>query len=123
MASTATDLPSNIPRQPDRPGVPVHTISTNYVDAVAKKSSVSSPTSPIIPISDGRKNSVGDALTSPTEAWRPDYRRKQNFKQEDLKRELQMGGILKGAERKAEVGDGTGGLGFSEVKSGEEERI
>lgn len=41
MATTANNLPSNVPREPDRPGVPVRTSSTNYVDAVGQRSDLS----------------------------------------------------------------------------------
>ena len=37
---------------------------------------------------------MGEILTSPTESWKPDFKRKQSYKQEDLKREMQMAGVI-----------------------------
>jgi len=117
MATAAPNLPSNAPRGPDRPGVPIRTSSTNYVTAQRKASLASStdginepPSSPTstVRIPDGRKNSVGEILSSPAEDWKPDFKRKQSYKQEDLKREMQMAGIVTDAGEARKDGDGQG---------------
>jgi len=108
--SEKPSLPSNTPRGPDRPGVPLRGISQNYINAQAQ-SAVTSPTSPTVKIPDGRRTSTGEAITSPTETWRPNYERKQSWNQEDLKRQLMMSGIEKVA------GTEVRGTGFTEAKS------
>lgn len=104
--SQKPDLPSNTPRGPDRPGVPIRGTSHNYVNAQLE--SQNSPTSPTVVIPDGRRNSRGQAIQSPTETWKPNFGRKQSWNQEDLKRELMMSGIDKPKESTA------AGLGFTE---------
>ncbi|KAH8585903.1 hypothetical protein B0O99DRAFT_99976 [Bisporella sp. PMI_857] len=95
MASTEkANLPSNAPRVPDRPGMTIRTSSSNYVTAQQAAEAAKSPSS-AVSIPDGRRNSVGEVLKSPTEAWRPDFKRKQSYNQEDLKRELQMSSVVK----------------------------
>jgi len=51
---------------------------------------------------------VGEILTSPTEDWKPDFKRKQSYKQEDLKREMQMAGVIVQTEEGAKDGSGEG---------------
>ncbi|KAL2061879.1 hypothetical protein VTL71DRAFT_7257 [Oculimacula yallundae] len=41
-----------------------------------------------VSIPDGRRNSQGDVLHSPTENWKPNFKRVQSFNREDLKREV-----------------------------------
>jgi len=52
---------------------------------------------------DGRRNSHGEVLPSPIESWRPDIKRKQSWKQEDLKRNF-----YEREMKDREVGQGTG---------------
>ena len=61
---------------------------------------------------------MGEVLASPTESWKPDFKRKQSYKQEDLKREMQMAGVIGQTEEGSK--DGTGeGRGGGVGKSGE----
>jgi len=133
--NTKPELPSSTPRGPDRPGVPLRGTSQNYINARAQADSKSTPTSPSVHIPDGRKTHTGEAVVSPTEAWKPDFRRKQSWNQEDLKREIMMTGIKpqenEGQKRKMSIIDtGLGrkeDMGFTELTSpverkGEEEK-
>ena len=54
---------------------------------------------------------MGEVLASPTESWKPDFKRRQSYKQEDFKREMQMSGVIVQAEEgsKDGTGDGRGG--------------
>jgi len=61
-----------------------------------------------VKIPDGRRNSKGDVVVSPTETWRPNIERKQSWCQEDLKRQ-----ILETQLEKTEEGKG-----FTEVEEG-----
>jgi len=84
---------------PDAPsttqaGIPFHPTSTNYADAKENANSAE-PTR----IPDGRRNSKGEILSSPTESWRPKMNRVQSWNQEDLKRkayQVEMGECDKG---------------------------
>ena len=58
-------------------------------------------------ISDGRRNSQGEVIPSPTESWKPNFARKQSWNQEDLKRKVYM------SELEAKKAKGQG-MGFTE---------
>jgi hypothetical protein len=61
-------------------------------------------------MADGRRNSQGEVLSSPIESWKPDLKRRQSFKQEDLKRTVYSAEMCDepGAERGfTEGGEGT----------------
>jgi len=64
-----------------------------------------------VKIPDGRKDSTGEPLASPTETWRPTFERKQSWNPQDLKRQMLAGELKK---------EGHGGQGFTEV--GEERK-
>jgi len=75
-------------------GIPFHPTSTNYADAQAHANAAEP-----IRIPDGRRNSQGEILASPTESWRPKMNRVQSWNQEDLKRkayQVEMGECEKG---------------------------
>jgi len=55
---------------------------------------------------DGRRNSSGEILPSPTENWKPTFNRVQSWNREDRKREIML-------EREIVDHEGRGG-GFSE---------
>lgn len=105
QSSTSTGSP-NAPST-TRAGIPFHPTSTNYIDA--QTNSNSSAPQPIR-IPDGRRNSQGEILPSPTESWKPKMNRVQSWNQEDLKRkayQVEMGECEKGQ-----------GTGFTEGGAG-----
>ncbi|KUJ17050.1 uncharacterized protein LY89DRAFT_70463 [Mollisia scopiformis] len=57
---------------------------------------------------DGRRNSFGEILPSPTESWKPTFNRVQSWNREDRKREIVL-------QREIAAHEGYGG-GFSEKK-------
>ncbi|PQE31905.1 hypothetical protein CJF32_00008849 [Rutstroemia sp. NJR-2017a WRK4] len=68
--------------------------------------SSSNPTNITIP--DGRRNSKGEELASPTQTWRPNPARTQSWDRQAYKRDMQWAGLNK--ENKGEFS------GFTEVK-------
>jgi len=102
MATQTAQQPSTSSGSPDAPsttraGIPFHPTSANYVDA--QNHSNSDATTQPIRIADGRRNSQGEILTSPTGSWRPKTNRVQSWNQEDLKRkayQVEMGECEKG---------------------------
>lgn len=80
------------------------------VDEKTSPNSTSAPT--FIGMPDGRRNSQGNALPSPIIDWRPDIKRKQSFKREDLKRDVY------GREMKVEEDECAQGTGFTEGGAG-----
>jgi len=102
MATQTAQQPSTTSGSPNAPsttlaGIPFHPTSTNYVDAQSAPTNTNA-TQPIR-IPDGRRNSLGEILSSPTESWKPKMNRVQSWNQEDLKRkayQVQMGECEKG---------------------------
>jgi len=109
MATQAAQQPAaGSPNAPSntKAGIPFHPISSNYIDAQAAAHAAIAP----IRIPDGRRNSQGEILPSPTESWRPKMNRVQSWNQEDLKRkayQVEMGECEKGQ-----------GMGFTEGGEG-----
>jgi len=68
-------------------------------------------------IPDGRRNSKGEELASPTQAWRPNPARTQSWDHQAYKRDMQWAGLGKENEG---PGVGTGGefTGFTEKDEG-----
>jgi len=105
MATTTSQSPSS--KSTDRPGVPFRSTSQNYINA--QQSSPQSTTdketfvSPV-KIPDGRRDSKGAVVFSPTETWRPNIGRKQSWSQQDLKREMLQAEL----GEKRDEGQGTG---------------
>jgi hypothetical protein len=66
----------------NKAGIPFHPTSSNYQSAQSEASDHSTP----IKIPDGRRNSQGEILPSPTESWKPNLQRTQSWNAEDLKR-------------------------------------
>jgi len=99
MATQTAKQPSATSGSPNAPsstraGIPFHPTSTNYIDAQSQPIQ----TQPIR-IPDGRRNSLGEVLPSPTESWKPKMNRVQSWNQEDLKRkayQTEMGECEKG---------------------------
>ncbi|KAG4432514.1 hypothetical protein IFR05_012011 [Cadophora sp. M221] len=102
---------------PDKSGgclprdLPLHTpssktSSSNYANAQAQQSAVYSPISPgttiHASIPDGRRNSQGEVLASPTEGWKPNFKRVQSWNREEFKRDIYK------SEMEEEPGQGTG---------------
>ena len=82
------------------------------MEAKTTQTSSSTETKPTeIRIPDGRKNSVGEALPSPVETWKPNFARRQSWKFEDLKREHVAAGLTKNTNDKNEALGG-----FTEVE-------
>jgi hypothetical protein len=67
------------------------------------------------PLIDGRRNSHGDILASPIDSWKPDFKRTQSFKQEDLKRTVYSAEMIDGNGKAAEGGFTEGGEGTRHV--------
>lgn len=88
----------------DHPGVPFRATSHNYINAQAAAPENTEPHNATIHIPDGRKNSVGELLPSPTESWKPNFQRTQSWNQEDLKRLITQSEL----EKKRAEGQGTG---------------
>jgi len=82
--------------------VPLH-LSSNQKPASGTEHSPLPP----ISIPDGRRNSQGEILKSPTETWKPNMARTQSWNQEDLKRRF-YAGELDPATSKALVGEEKG---------------
>jgi len=97
MSTDTVEKPSaGSPNAPSttKAGIPFHPTSTNYTDAQALVNAAEP-----IRIPDGRRNSQGEILPSPTESWRPKMNRVQSWNQEDLKRkayQVEMGDCEKG---------------------------
>jgi hypothetical protein len=101
MATQAAENPSaGSPNAPSttQAGIPFHPTSNNYVAAEAAANAT-----PPIRIPDGRRNSQGEILSSPTETWKPKMNRVQSWNQEDLKRKAYQVEM-----RDCEQGQGTG---------------
>jgi hypothetical protein len=83
---------------PDHPDMPFRTASQNRGDAQQAASSYSTarPNAPAVQIPDGRKNSQGESLQSPTESWQPSFQRRQSWNQQDLKRQVYIGELDSG---------------------------
>jgi hypothetical protein len=84
------------------------TSSSNYANAQAASQSQqdkeSSPTSSSpVKICDGRRNSQGEVLPSPTETWKPSMNRVQSWSREEFKRVVYKGEMVNG-----DKGQGTG---------------
>jgi hypothetical protein len=77
----------------------------------------STPTNISIP--DGRRNSKGEELASPTQTWRPNPARTQSWDRQAYKRDMQWAGLKKENEgvSKGDKGEFTG---FTEVKEEQE---
>jgi len=60
---------------------------------------------------DGRRNSKGDILPSPTATWKPNYSRKQSWNQEDFKRDMMVHDLEKTVPQK------DAGRGFTEMEA------
>jgi hypothetical protein len=93
---TAKQPATSSPNAPSttKAGVPFHPTSSNYANAQAHAN-----TAEQIHIPDGRRNSQGEVLPSPTESWKPKMNRVQSWNQEDLKRkayQVEMGECEKG---------------------------
>ncbi|PQE14283.1 hypothetical protein CJF31_00006838 [Rutstroemia sp. NJR-2017a BVV2] len=86
--------------------LPIHSTSTN-------------PTNITIP--DGRRNSKGEELASPTQTWRPNPARTQSWDLQAYKRDMQWAGLKKENEGGSQGGKGEF-LGFTEVKEEREEK-
>jgi hypothetical protein len=87
-------------------GVPFGSTTHNYANAQAHADAQAQT----IRIPDGRRNSQGEILPSPTESWKPKMNRVQSWNQEDLKRkayQVEMGECEKGQ-----------GTGFTEGGAG-----
>jgi hypothetical protein len=102
------ELATGSPNAPStaKAGIPFHSTSHNFADAQAHAEAHTEQ----IRISDGRRNSQGEILASPTENWRPKMNRVQSWNQEDLKRkayQIEMGECEKGQ-----------GTGFTEGGAG-----
>ncbi|TAQ89936.1 hypothetical protein B7494_g1715 [Chlorociboria aeruginascens] len=95
---TTTSSTTHTPEH--HPGMPVRTSSSNYMAAQHAASdpaaAATAASTDDVRIPDGRKNSQGEILKSPAETWRPDFKRKQSWNQQDLKRELVMSELGKG---------------------------
>jgi len=112
MATTTSQPPSS--KSTDRSGVPFRSTSQNYINAQqsSPKSSTGKDTFvPPVKIPDGRRDSKGAVVVSPTETWRPNFGRKQSWSQQDLKRELLQ------AELGEKMDEGQG-MGFTEGGEG-----
>lgn len=93
-------------KSPDHPGIPFRSTSHNYINA-QKESPTTVHTeeySQPMKIPDGRRNSVGENLPSPTESWTPTFTRNQSWNREDLKRQAY---VVEELEKKKE-GQGSG---------------
>ncbi|KAH6716989.1 hypothetical protein DL95DRAFT_33181 [Leptodontidium sp. 2 PMI_412] len=119
MSSSTTQPPFSDPftTGPDKSGgclprdLPLHTSSStsssNYANAQAQQSTIYSPISPCtttnhVSIPDGRRNSQGEVLPSPTEDWKPNFKRVQSWSREEFKRDVYK------IEMVEEPGQGTG---------------
>lgn len=104
MATTTN--PSTSSKSPDRPGVPLRSTSQNYINAQRNGEAEAAAGQKVqqIKIPDGRKNSTGEAVVSPTETWRPNFTRKQSWCQQDLKREI----LQTELDKQTDEGQGTG---------------
>jgi hypothetical protein len=90
--------------------LPTHrTSSSNYVDTQTAKAEQDKLISSV-KIPDGRRNSMGETLPSPTETWKPNLARNQSWNQEDLKRKY----VMTELEKDKSVQGG----GFTEVGEG-----
>ena len=116
--------PQNQPlssKSPNHPGIPFRSTSQNYINAQQN-----SPTSPktskaeefrtqAVRIPDGRRNSLGEIIPSPTESWKPNFQRTQSWCQEDLKRQLLENEFGKQREQGQGTGFTEGGEGSRKV--------
>ncbi|TVY89160.1 hypothetical protein LAWI1_G007625 [Lachnellula willkommii] len=79
-------------------------------------SDTSPSTLPPVSIPDGRRNSQGEVLKSPTETWKPNMARTQSWNQEDLKRRFYAGSLDPATSRALEGEE----KGFTEVREEDE---
>ncbi|KAH7313185.1 hypothetical protein BKA65DRAFT_517500 [Rhexocercosporidium sp. MPI-PUGE-AT-0058] len=99
MSSSTSQPPFSDPftTGPDKSGgclpqdLPIHT-SSNNANAQAQQYATYSPISPNTTthasIPDGRRNSQGEVLPSPTEGWKPNFKRVQSWNREEYKRDV-----------------------------------
>jgi hypothetical protein len=92
----------------NKAGIPFNLTSTNYQSAQSESSEHTSP----IKIPDGRRNSQGEILPSPTESWKPNLQRTQSWNSEDLKRVYYKKDMQAGAQPQGQ------GTGFTEGGEG-----
>ena len=85
----------------NKSGIPFHPSSS-------PQSTTTKPTP--IKIPDGRRNSHGEVLGSPTETWRPKLDRTQSWNREDLKRVVYKEMVEREVEEAGED------MGFTEVE-------
>ncbi|KAM3085107.1 hypothetical protein ACMFMG_003539 [Clarireedia jacksonii] len=72
-----------------------------------------------IKIKDGRRNSKGEELASPTQTWRPNPARTQSWDHQAYKRDMQWAGLKKENEQPSKKAAGEFS-GFTEVKEEQE---
>jgi hypothetical protein len=84
--------------------LPIHSTSTN-------------PTKITIP--DGRRNSKGEELPSPTQTWKPNFARTQSWDPQAYKRDMQWAVLNKEKENQGGKGEFSGFTEVKEEKAGE----
>ncbi|CZT00599.1 uncharacterized protein RAG0_10447 [Rhynchosporium agropyri] len=108
---TASNKNSSAPSQ----DLPIHSSSNTQTET--KTCTPISPGSDIqhVSIPDGRRNSQGEALHSPTENWKPNFKRVQSFKFDDLKRDVYVKNEIMEEEPNQGAGFTEGGEGTRQV--------
>jgi hypothetical protein len=107
MASTAATNTNNLP-------IHLPTASSQNYETAAAKSQISAATEharkTAVRIPDGRRNSQGEIIPSPTETWKPNFSRTQSWNPEDMKRQYYISEL--------ETNKKTQGGGFTEGGEG-----
>ncbi|KAK2630476.1 hypothetical protein QTJ16_001296 [Diplocarpon rosae] len=109
LKNSYTPLPihtSALPAHPHSPTTPKTASSFSSDQTSAQSERLNSATSSSC--TDGRRNSSGENLTSPTENWKPSLGRVQSWNREDYKR----GAYISQGEMRVEEGQAKG---FTEV--------
>ncbi|OWP03499.1 hypothetical protein B2J93_7517 [Marssonina coronariae] len=102
---SSTPLPIHsfsLPAHPHSPSTPRTATSSLSDQASAQSERLNSTTS--TSCTDGRRNSAGEKLTSPTENWKPSVGRVQSWDREQFKRDA----YVSQGEMRVEAGEGKG---------------
>jgi len=91
QAQAASEQSASAPSKNHKHSNPIRRVpGPGSTEASSSNTEEVSPYEQEVKIPDGRRNSQGEAIASPTESWKPNFGRKQSWDPQEYKRKMSM---------------------------------